>query len=89
VIRLPQVDVRDRAQACQCTVNDLLLAAVTTGLRALLRERGACPSGLVLRASVPIGARSGNSGGMIVVPMCGAGNPSGSWQQPRTCRQWA
>jgi diacylglycerol O-acyltransferase len=47
----------------------MLLAEVSAGLRAMLGERGECPDGLVLRASVPVGARPGNAGGMIVVPL--------------------
>jgi diacylglycerol O-acyltransferase / wax synthase len=52
-----------------CAINDMLLAAVTAGLRAMLEDRGECPDGLILRASVPVGARQGNPGGMIVVPL--------------------
>ena len=57
------------AHANGCTVNDLLLAAVTAGLREMLGERGECPGGLVLRASVSVGAWPGHPGGMIVVPL--------------------
>ena len=69
VLRQPLEDLRVWAHAHGCTINDLLLAAVTTGLRDMLAERGACPGGLVLRASVPVGARNGNPGGMIVIPL--------------------
>jgi diacylglycerol O-acyltransferase len=65
----PLEHLRASAHANGCTINDLLLAAVTTGLREMLGERGECPDGLVLRASVPVGARRGNAGGMIVVPL--------------------
>jgi diacylglycerol O-acyltransferase len=69
VVRGPLEDLRATAHANGCTINDLLLAAVTTGLRAMLAEHGDCPDGLVLRASVPVGARPGNPGGMIVIPL--------------------
>ncbi len=69
VIRQPLEDLHAGARAHGCTINDLLLAAVTAGLRTVLSPRGECPDGLVLRASVPVGARSGNLGGMIVVPL--------------------
>ena len=35
----------------------------------LQAERGACPGGLLLRASVPTEARNGNPGGMTVIPL--------------------
>lgn len=69
VLRQPLEDLRATAHANGSTINDLLLAAVTTGLRAMLVEQGDCPDGLILRASVPVGARPGNPGGMIVVPL--------------------
>jgi WS/DGAT/MGAT family acyltransferase len=69
VLRPPLEDLRARAHANVCTINDMLLAAVTAGLRAMLEERGECPEGLILRASVPVGARQGNPGGVIVVPL--------------------
>jgi diacylglycerol O-acyltransferase / wax synthase len=69
VLRQPLEELRAWGHATGCTINDLLLAAVTAGLRAMLCERGQCPDGLVLRASVPVGARPGNPGGMIVVPL--------------------
>lgn len=40
------------------TVNDVLLAAVTAGLRALLTARGDAVTGLALRASVPVSSDS-------------------------------
>lgn len=53
-----------------CTVNDLLIAAVTAGLRELLSERGEYQEGLALRASVPVGARAGGGEGrMFIAPL--------------------
>ena len=66
VMRYPIADLRAAAHACGCTINDLLIAAVTTGLRDLLTSRGECREGLELRASVPVGARGGSEGGMFI-----------------------
>jgi diacylglycerol O-acyltransferase len=57
VLRYPIAELRAAAHAHGCTINDLLIAAVTTGLRDLLSRRGECRDGLELRASVPVGAR--------------------------------
>ena len=49
-------------------------------LRAVSREQarqGLCPDGVVLRASVPVGARPGNPAGMIMAPLpVGTADPS-------------
>jgi diacylglycerol O-acyltransferase / wax synthase len=66
VLRYPIDRLRAAAHARGCTINDLLIAAVTTGLRDLLSRRGECRDGLVLRASVPVGARQGSEGGMFI-----------------------
>lgn len=47
-------------------------------LRARLRGQGVCPEGLVLRGTVPVGARPGNPGGMIVAPRAPPTPPNGS-----------
>lgn len=69
VLRLPLAALRRAAHDRDATINDLLLAAVTAGLHDLLSERGECPRDLVLRASVPVGARDGRPGGMLVAPL--------------------
>jgi diacylglycerol O-acyltransferase len=68
--------VKQIAHAHHGTVNDVLLAAVAGGLRALLLARGVPVEGLTLRASVPValrGARAaaalGNQVGLMVVPL--------------------
>jgi diacylglycerol O-acyltransferase / wax synthase len=70
VLRYRVADLRAAAHARGCTINDLLIAAVTAGLRELLSQRGECQEGLELRASVPVGARGGgNEGGMFIAPL--------------------
>ena len=68
VIRHRLAELRRSAHARDVTINDVLLAAVTTGLRDLLGS-AKYPENLVLRASVPVGARHGDAGGMIVAPL--------------------
>ena len=69
VLRYPLAEVRAAAHKQGCTINDLLIAAVTTGLRDLLDGRGENQDGLQLLASVPVGARGGNEGGMFIAPL--------------------
>jgi len=71
VLRYPTAELRAAAHARGCTINDLLIDAVTTGLRDLLSGRGECRDGLVLRASVPVGARGGSEGGMFIARLPG------------------
>jgi diacylglycerol O-acyltransferase / wax synthase len=66
VLRYPMSELRWAAHTHGCTINDLLIAAVTAGLRDLLSGRGECRDGLELRASVPVGARGGSEGGMFI-----------------------
>lgn len=69
VLRYPVAQLRAAAHAQGCTINDLLIAAVTAGLRDLLRSRGDWQDGLVLRASVPVGAQHGRDGGMFIASL--------------------
>lgn len=69
VVRRSVEELRAAAHTCGCTINDLLLAAVSHGLRDMLVAHGQCPDGLVLRASAPVGAGAGRHGGMMVVPL--------------------
>ena len=64
------------AHACHATVNDVVLAAVTGGLRQLLASRGEVIQGLVQRAMVTIslhdeqpGQARGNKPGWMMVPL--------------------
>jgi diacylglycerol O-acyltransferase / wax synthase len=67
VLRYPLAELRASAHANGCTINDLLIAAVTTGLRDLLNGRVENQDGLKLLASVPVGARGGSEGGMCYI----------------------
>lgn len=68
--------VKEIAHAHGAKVNDVLLTAVAGGYGALLRSRGECVDGLVLRAFVPVslhreqpGQARGNVDGGMVVPL--------------------
>jgi diacylglycerol O-acyltransferase / wax synthase len=76
LVRAELAVVKDVAHAQGATVNDLLLAAVTGGLRELLVARGAPVEGLILNASVPVALRAqddsgalGNQVGLMIVPL--------------------
>jgi hypothetical protein len=61
-------EVRSGAHAAGATVNDVLLAAVTAGLRDLLIARGDEVAGLVLRASMPMASGgTAQPGGLLLV----------------------
>ena len=67
-VRLEQV--RTAGHALDATVNDLVLAAVTDGLRDLLLSRGEPVAGVFLRATVPAGTGgAGQAMGMLVVDL--------------------
>jgi WS/DGAT/MGAT family acyltransferase len=68
--------VKQVAHAHEATVNDVLMAALAGGLRAVLVGRGERVDGLVLRAAVPVslhqeqpGQAQGNRDGMMAVPL--------------------
>jgi WS/DGAT/MGAT family acyltransferase len=76
LVRAQLAEVKAVAHAHGATVNDLLLAAVAGGLRALLLARGTPTDGLILYASVPVALRArtdtaalGNQVGLMVVPL--------------------
>ena len=66
-VRVPLAELGVAGHARHATINDLLLAAVTTGLRDLLRARGDDPAGVVLRASFPVGELPGQHAGMLLI----------------------
>jgi diacylglycerol O-acyltransferase / wax synthase len=76
VVRARLAVVKEVAHGHGATVNDLLLAAVAGGLRALLVARGAPVDELILYASVPVALRAradtaalGNQVGLMIVPL--------------------
>ena len=69
VVRAPLESLRAVAHTLDCTINDLLLAAVTQGVREMLCPGGECSGTMLLRATVPVGGTNGNPGGMIAVTM--------------------
>jgi diacylglycerol O-acyltransferase / wax synthase len=69
VVREPLEDVRAVAHGVGGTINDLLLAGVTQGLRDMLWPRGDCGETTVLRASVPVGETGHRAGGMMTVDL--------------------
>jgi diacylglycerol O-acyltransferase / wax synthase len=68
VVRFPLAKLRAAGHTVGATVNDMLLGAVTTGLRALLLARGENVDGLTLRASMPAGATgAGQTAAMLLL----------------------
>lgn len=77
LVRSDLDQVKHIAHAHDAKVNDVLLAATTAGLRALLRSRGEPVDGLILPAFVPVTLRpthlrdhaKGNLVGQMIVPL--------------------
>jgi WS/DGAT/MGAT family acyltransferase len=70
VVRLPLGELRGTGHALGVTVNDLLLAAVTGGLRSLLTARGDDVAELRLRTSVPAATGpAGQASGIMLVDL--------------------
>jgi WS/DGAT/MGAT family acyltransferase len=70
VVRWPLEELRGSGHALGVTVNDLLLAAVTGGLRELLQARGDDVERLALRTSVPAATRAGRqASGILLVDL--------------------
>ena len=57
VVRLSLADVKRVRQRFECTVNDVVLALVTSALRKLLLSRGESVEGLTMKAMVPVSVR--------------------------------
>ena len=75
-VRAPLEDLRQAAHALGVTVNDMVLAAVAGGIRALLQSRGEHVDGLHLHVLVPVSVRTddehldlGNRVAALVVPL--------------------
>ncbi|HVK50814.1 MAG TPA: wax ester/triacylglycerol synthase family O-acyltransferase [Pseudoxanthomonas sp.] len=76
-------EVKAVGRACDCTVNDVLMATAAGALRAYLIERGEQVDGVTLRATVPVNLRPlehakklGNHFGLVFLDLpVGEGNP--------------
>jgi WS/DGAT/MGAT family acyltransferase len=70
VVTADLADLRAAETATGATVNDVLLAAVTAGLRAFLASRGDPVDRLTLRASMPVSSgAAGQPEGMLLVSL--------------------
>jgi diacylglycerol O-acyltransferase / wax synthase len=58
-------DLKQIRAACGGTINDVVLAAITSAFRDLLEQRGELSGGLVLRSLVPVSVRGPDEGGVI------------------------
>ncbi|TWI03775.1 WS/DGAT/MGAT family acyltransferase [Luteimonas cucumeris] len=76
-------EVKAVGRACDCTVNDVLMAAAAGALRDYMLERGDDVEGMTLRATVPVNLRPleharklGNHFGLVFLDLpVGEGNP--------------
>ena len=76
-------EVKAVGRACDCTVNDVLMAAAAGALRGYMLERGENLDGVTLRATVPVNLRPlehakrlGNHFGLVFLDLpVGEGNP--------------
>ncbi len=76
-------EVKAVGRACDCTVNDVLMAAAAGALRDYMLERGDDIDGMTLRATVPVNLRPleharklGNHFGLVFLDLpVGEGNP--------------
>ncbi|OLT01360.1 hypothetical protein BJF90_32430 [Pseudonocardia sp. CNS-004] len=88
LVRFPLEEVRAAGRTAGATVNDVLLAAVTSGLRELLLARGERVDGLTLRASMPVGVTgAGQTSAMLLLGLP-VGDPTrtGAWRRSRRRR---
>ena len=76
-------EVKAVGRACDCTVNDVLMATAAGALRSYMLDRGEALDGLSLRATVPVNLRPlehakklGNHFGLVFLDLpVGEGNP--------------
>lgn len=86
-------EVKAVGRACNCTVNDVLMAAAAGALRGYMRERGEALDGLSLRATVPVNLRPleharklGNHFGLVFLDLpVGEANPLRRLQRVAEC----
>lgn len=90
---IPIEDVKAVGRAFDCTLNDVLMAAVAGALRAYLIERGENPDGKTIRATVPVNLRPleharqlGNHFGLVYLDLpIGEANPLTRLYRVRDC----
>lgn len=86
-------EVKAVGRACDCTVNDVLMAAAAGALRGYMHERGEALDGLTLRATVPVNLRPleharklGNHFGLVFLDLpVGEANPLARLERVAAC----
>ncbi|WP_454830691.1 WS/DGAT/MGAT family O-acyltransferase [Pseudoxanthomonas wuyuanensis] len=86
-------EVKAVGRACDCTVNDVLMAAAAGALRGYLMERGENLDGITLRATVPVNLRPlehakklGNHFGLVFLDLpVGEDNPIRRLEHVASC----
>ncbi|MBN8715931.1 MAG: wax ester/triacylglycerol synthase family O-acyltransferase [Xanthomonadales bacterium] len=86
-------EVKAVGRACDCTVNDVLMAVAAGALRGYMRERGEKLEGVTLRATVPVNLRPleharklGNHFGLVFLDLpVGEANPLRRLQRVADC----
>ncbi len=90
---LDREEVKAVGRACDCTVNDVLMAVAAGALRGYMRERGEKLEGVTLRATVPVNLRPleharklGNHFGLVFLDLpVGEANPLRRLQRVADC----
>jgi WS/DGAT/MGAT family acyltransferase len=88
-------EVKAVGRACDCTVNDVLMATAAGALRHYMMERGEDVDGVTLRATVPVNLRPleharklGNHFGLVFLDLpVGEGNPIRRLERITQCMQ--
>jgi WS/DGAT/MGAT family acyltransferase len=88
-------EVKAVGRACDCTVNDVLMATAAGALRSYMIERGDDVDGLTLRATVPVNLRPleharklGNHFGLVFLDLpVGEGNPIRRLERVAQCME--
>ena len=88
-------EVKAVGRACDCTVNDVLMAAAAGALRGYMLERGESLDGITLRATVPVNLRPlehakklGNHFGLVFLELpVGEDNPLRRLERVAECMQ--
>lgn len=88
-------EVKAVGRACDCTVNDVLMATAAGALRSYMLERGEAVDGVTMRATVPVNLRPleharklGNHFGLVFLDLpVGEGNPVRRLEHVARCMQ--